>query len=59
MLQTIVQQIGHNLNMAHDFNCPKTRVNQPNCERKCAKNREHSCTDVMSIMDYFQVLFMV
>ena len=59
MFQTIVQQIGHNLNMAHDFSCPKTEANQRNCERTCAKNREHSCTDVMSIMDYFQVLFMV
>merc|ERR1712190_71855 len=40
--------------MDHDFNCQKTRRNQPTCERLCATDREKNCTDINSLMDYFQ-----
>ena len=41
-------EIGHNLNMRHDF------VSQPGNERYCSRTGE-SCTNIESVMDYNQV----
>ena len=46
--QTIAHEIGHNLNMAHDFDT------SPGNTRTCTTDGS-SCTDIGGIMDYFGV----
>ena len=47
--QTIAHEIGHNLNMAHDF------INEtPGNTRTCTTDGS-SCTDIGGVMDYFGV----
>ena len=47
--QTIAHEIGHNLNMAHDFIDPT-----PGATRTCTTDGS-SCTDIGGVMDYFGV----
>ena len=46
--QTIAHEIGHNLNMKHDFNT------NPGDTRTCTTDGS-SCTNIGGIMDYFGV----
>ena len=49
--QTIAHEIGHNLNMAHDF------INEtPGNTRTCTTDGS-SCTDIGGVMDYFGVSY--
>ena len=47
--QTIAHEIGHNLNMKHDFIDPT-----PGDTRTCTTDGS-SCTDIGGVMDYFGV----
>ena len=49
--QTIAHEIGHNLNMAHDFIDPN-----PGATRTCTTDGS-SCTDIGGVMDYFGVSY--
>ena len=49
--QTIAHEIGHNLNVAHDF------INEtPGNTRTCTTDGS-SCTDIGGVMDYFGVSY--
>ena len=63
-LQTITHEIGHSLNMGHDFECkPGTGV----CDKKvgtyndrfCDTDPSQKCTDIGSNMDYYEVNSMI
>ena len=41
--------------MEHDFTCSKTSQGQPGCDRFCATDSSQTCTNIKSIMDYFEV----
>ena len=53
--QTIAHEIGHNLNMRHDFDCKKEIFRQAGCDRFCATDSSQTCTNINSNMDYFEV----
>ena len=58
-LQTITHEIGHNLNMEHDFKCKPSTPSPAECDRFCATNPSQTCTNIGSNMDYYEVNSMI
>ena len=56
VFQTITHEIGHNVNMEHDFVCNKVEERQEDCDRFCETNPSQTCTNINSNMDYYEVL---
>jgi len=52
--ETITHEIGHNLNMEHDFTCEKVSQGQSGCDRYCATDSSQTCTNINSNMDYYE-----
>ena len=49
-LQHITHEIGHNMNMSHDFLCKATLL--PKCHRFCATDSSQVCTGIGGVMSY-------